>query len=325
MLLIPFYTYFAVFYLLNLTDLDCSFLYICEKHTEVLSILIPTYNCQCANLVEELLRQAAGLDVKAEIVVVDDASTDVAIVRENSRIANMPNCRLVRLDSNIGISKMRNRLLQEAKYQWLLCLDADVCPSDADFLKRYVAAIGKAKVVCGGLLYRQDNNLNINPLRYKYGITCEAQTLDERQANPYQSFKTSNYLIDKDLALKVAFDESFVGYGHEDTLFGKMLQQLNEPILHIQNPVYHDDSDTAEEFLAKTRRGIDNLRTHSADLEGYSRLLLTYNKLKRCRVVWLVVLTYKLFRRLIERNLQGANPSMKLFGFYKLGYLCNLK
>ena len=211
MLLIPFYTYFAVFYLLNLSDVDCSFLYICEKHTEVLSILIPTYNSLCANLVEELLHQAEGLDAKVEIVVVDDASTDAAIARENSRIADMPNCRFVRLDSNIGISKMRNRLLQEAKYQWLLCLDADVCPADADFLRRYVAVIGKAKVVCGGLLYRQDNGLNINPLRYKYGITCEAQTLDERQTNPYQSFKTSNYLIDKDLALKVAFDESFVG------------------------------------------------------------------------------------------------------------------
>ena len=142
MLLIPFYTYFAVFYLLNLPDADCSFLYICGKHTEVLSILIPTYNSQCANLVEELLHQAEGLDAKVEIVVVDDASTDAAIVRENSRIADMPNCRLVRLDSNIGISKMRNRLLQEAKYQWLLCLDADVYPADADFLKRYVAAIG---------------------------------------------------------------------------------------------------------------------------------------------------------------------------------------
>ena len=293
------------------------------KTGEMLSILIPTYNSFCFKLVDELAQQAATLNIEYEVVVVDDASTDAAIVQENSRIAELPHCRFVRLDSNIGISKMRNRLLQEAKYQWLLCLDADVSPADSDFLKRYVAAIGKSNVVCGGLLYRQDNGLNINPLRYKYGITCEAQALDERQANPYQSFKTSNYLIDKDLAQKVAFDESFVGYGHEDTLFGKMLQQLNEPILHIQNPVYHDDSDTAEEFLAKTRRGIDNLRTHSADLEGYSRLLLTYNKLKRCRVVWLVVLAYKLFRRPIERNLLGANPSMKLFGFYKLGYFCS--
>ena len=291
----------------------------------MLSILIPTYNCLCLKLVEELVRQAASLKTDYEIVVVDDASTDTAIVHENSQIATLPHCRFVRLDSNIGISRMRNRLLQEAKYQWLLCLDADVCPSDSDFLKRYSDAIGKANVVCGGLLYREGNGQNINPLRYRYGITCEAQTLDERQANPYQSFKTSNYLINKELAQQIAFDESFVGYGHEDTLFGKMLQQLGEPILHIQNPVYHDDTDTAAEFLAKTRRGIDNLRTHAADLQGYSRLLLTFNKLKRWRIVWLVSLGYKLFRRPIERNLLGNNPSMKLFGFYKLGYLCGLK
>ena len=291
----------------------------------MLSILIPTYNCLCLKLVEELTRQAASLKTDYEIVVVDDASTDADIVLENNQIATLPHCRFVRLDSNIGISRMRNRLLQEAKYQWLLCLDADVCPSDSDFLKRYADAIGKANVVCGGLLYRQDNGRNINPLRYRYGITCEAQTLDERQTNPYQSFKTSNYLINKELAQQIAFDESFVGYGHEDTLFGKMLQQLGEPILHIQNPVYHDDTDTAAEFLAKTRRGIDNLRTHATDLQGYSRLLLTYNKLKRWRIVWLVLLGYKLLRRPIERNLLGNNPSMKLFGFYKLGYLCGLK
>ena len=291
----------------------------------MLSILIPTYNCLCLKLVEELSRQAASLKTDYEIVVVDDASTDAAIVHENSQIALLPHCRFVRLDSNIGISRMRNRLLQEAKYQWLLCLDADVSPSDSDFLKRYADAIGKANVVCGGLLYREGNGQNINPLRYRYGITCEAQTLDERQASPYQSFKTSNYLINKELAQQIAFDESFVGYGHEDTLFGKMLQQLGEPILHIQNPVYHDDTDTAAEFLAKTRRGIDNLRTHAADLQGYSRLLLTYNNLKRCRIVWLVSLVYKLLRRPIERNLLGNNPSMKLFGFYKLGYLCGLK
>lgn len=289
----------------------------------MLSILIPTYNCACNQLVTELSQQAEALRIVYEIVVVDDASTDADIVQKNSQIATMPNCRFVRLNERIDIAKMRNRLLQEAKYQWILCLDADVFPTDADFLKHYADALGQARVVCGGLAYRSGNKQNVNPLRFKYGVTHEVLTLKQRQANPYQSFKTSNYLIDKNLAQKVAFDESFVGYGHEDTLFGKMLQQFNEPILHIQNPVYHDDSDTAEEFLAKTRRGIDNLRTHSADLDGYSRLLLTYSKLKRCRVVWLVVLAYKLFRRSIEHNLLSANPSMKLFGFYKLGYFCS--
>lgn len=289
----------------------------------MLSILIPTYNCACNQLVAELSQQAEALRIVYEIVVVDDASTDADIVHKNSQIATMPNCRFVRLNERIDIAKMRNRLMQEAKYQWILCLDADVFPTDADFLKRYADALGQARVVCGGLAYRSGNKQNVNPLRFKYGVTHEVLTLKQRQDYPYKSFKTSNYLIDSKLSRQICFDETFVDYGHEDTLFGEKLQLAVVPILHIKNPVYHDDTDTAEQFLEKTRRGIENLKAHADELRGYSQLLQTYSKLKRCRVVWLVVLAYKLFRRSIEHNLLSANPSMKLFGFYKLGYFCS--
>ena len=291
----------------------------------MLSILIPTYNCACNQLVAELSRQADALQIAYEIVVVDDASTDAAIMQKNSQIATMPNCRFVRLDERIDISKMRNRLLQEAKYQWILCLDSDVFPADAEFLKRYADAMGQARVVCGGLAYRNGNEQNVNPLRYKYGITHEVLTLKQREANPYQSFKTSNYLIDSKLARQIRFDETFVDYGHEDTLFGENLQLAGEPILHIQNPVYHNDTDTAEHFLAKTRRGIENLKAHADELRDYSQLLQTYSKLQKLHFTGIVAFKFRLLRRLLERNLLSNKPSMRLFGFYKLGYLCSLE
>lgn len=294
------------------------------KTGEMLSILIPTYNCACNQLVAELSRQADALRIVYEIVVVDDASTDAAIVQKNSQIATMPNCRFVRLDEKIDIAKMRNRLLQEAKYQWILCLDADVFPADADFLKRYADAMGQARVVCGGLAYRSGNEQNVNPLRYKYGVTHEVLTLKQRQACPYMSFKTSNYLIDSKLAQQIRFDETFVDYGHEDTLFGEKLQLAAEPILHIQNPVYHDDTDTAEQFLAKTRCGIENLKAHADELRGYSQLLQTYSKLRKLHLTGFVAFKFRLLRRMLERNLLGNRPSIRIFGFYKLGYLCNL-
>lgn len=290
----------------------------------MLSILIPTYNCACNQLVAELSRQADSLQIAYEIVVVDDASTDAAIVQENSQIANMPNCRFVQLDERIDIAKMRNRLLQEAKYQWILCLDADVFPADANFLKRYAEAMGQARVVCGGLAYRSGNEQNVNPLRYKYGVSHEVLTLQQRTASPYQSFKTSNYLIDSKLAQQIRFDETFVDYGHEDTLFGEKLQLAGESILHIQNPVYHDDTDTAEQFLAKTRRGIDNLKAHADELRGYSQLLQTYSKLQKLHLTGIVAFKFRLLRRLLERNLLSNKPLISLFGFYKLGYLCTL-
>ena len=295
------------------------------KITEVLSILIPTYNCACNQLVAELSRQADALQIAYEIVVVDDASTDATIVQKNSQIATMPNCRFVLLDERIDIAKMRNRLLQEAKYQWILSLDADVFPADANFLKRYADAMGQARVVCGGLAYRSGNEQNVNPLRYKYGITHEVLTLKQRETNPYQSFKTSNYLIDSRLAQQIRFDETFVDYGHEDTLFGEKLQLAGEPILHIQTPVYHDDTDTAEQFLTKTRRGIDNLKAHAGELRDYSRLFQTYSKLQKLHLTGFVAFKFRLLRSLLERNLLSNKPSMRLFGFYKLGYLCTLK
>jgi glycosyltransferase involved in cell wall biosynthesis len=272
-----------------------------------------------------LSRQADALQIAYEIVVVDDASTDATIVQKNSQIATMPNCRFVLLDERIDIAKMRNRLLQEAKYQWILSLDADVFPADANFLKRYVDAMGQVRVVCGGLAYRSGNEQNVNSLRYKYGITHEVLTLKQREARPYLSFKTSNYLIDSKLAQQIRFDETFVDYGHEDTLFGEKLQLAGEPILHIQNPVYHDDTDTAEQFLAKTRRGIENLKAHSDELRDYSQLLQTYSKLQKLHLTGFVAFKFRLLRSLLERNLLSNKPSMRLFGFYKLGYLCTLK
>lgn len=292
----------------------------------MLSILIPTYNCACNQLVTELSQQAEALRIVYEIVLVDDASTDADIVHKNSQIATMPNCRFVRLNERIvDIAKMRNRLLQEAKYQWILCLDADVFPTDADFLKRYTDAMGQARVVCGGLAYRSNNKQNVNPLRYKYGVTHEVLTLKQRQDYPYKSFKTSNYLIDSKLAHQICFDETFVDYGHEDTLFGEKLQLAAVPILHIENPVYHDDTDTAEQFLEKTRRGVENLKAHADELRGYSQLLQTYSKLQKLHLAGFVAFKFSLLRRMLERNLLGNKPSMWLFGFYKLGYLCTLK
>lgn len=290
----------------------------------MLSVLIPTFNCSCLRLVSELARQIDALGIESEIVVVDDASTDAGALSDNEKIASVNHCRYVRLDHRIDISHMRNRLLQEAKYRWLLCLDADVYPADSDFLKRYVDATNRARIVCGGLSYRTDGPTKISPLRYKYGITHEVEMLEQRLKTPYQSFKTSNYFIDKDLLTSIMFDESFIGYGHEDTLFGKRLQQANEQILHIQNPVYHDDNDTAEQFLAKTRKGIDNLLSHSAELEQYSHLLQLYNKIGKLRLVAFIAFLFNRFERRFEQNLLGKNPSMCVFGLYKLGYICQI-
>ena len=88
-------------------------------------------------------------DLCYEVVVADDCSTDEAVVRENEEILHLVHCRLVREPHNIGRAAIRNRLAQEARYRWLLYIDAHLFIPDG-FIRGYVHQIGKAQVVCGG-------------------------------------------------------------------------------------------------------------------------------------------------------------------------------
>ncbi len=57
-----------------------------------LSILIPTYNCRCVDLVRALNEQAQRLrNINYEIVVADDGSTDERIKTVNACIDVWPN------------------------------------------------------------------------------------------------------------------------------------------------------------------------------------------------------------------------------------------
>ena len=64
-----------------------------------LSILIPTYNNVCLELVRDLQAQASILssenDFEYEIIVADDGSTDKNTIEKNSEINGLDNCRYI--------------------------------------------------------------------------------------------------------------------------------------------------------------------------------------------------------------------------------------
>ena len=61
-----------------------------------LSILIPTYNNVCFELVKTLQAQAALLsDFEYEILVADDGSTDLSTITANRKINEIENCRYI--------------------------------------------------------------------------------------------------------------------------------------------------------------------------------------------------------------------------------------
>ena len=286
----------------------------------MISILIPTYNAVCLSLIEKMYKQAIALRIPFEILLADDASCE-NIRQQNRKIAEWQGCRYLQKEENQGPARIRNYLASEAQYPYLLFLDSDVMPVSDFFIAEYLKVARPGLVVCGGFVYPRKNIPANAILRYKYGMAVEEQSAEQRNREPYNRFISMNFMICRDAFLKVCFDESF-HLGYEDTLFGMQLEQAGVEILHIDNAVYHLVEENSEQFLMKIRRAVRNLDGHIDQMHSHVKLLRWYTIVKRLQMVPVVVFLFKHNEKRLVSNLTSQHPSLNLFAFYKLGYLC---
>ncbi|MBR5656954.1 MAG: glycosyltransferase family 2 protein [Prevotella sp.] len=289
-----------------------------------LSILIPTFNDTCLQLVRQLNEQATHIDGLAyEILVADDGSTDASVVETNQQINSLPHCRFIRREENVGRSTIRNILAKTAQYEWLLFVDSDMSVAREDFIKKYVETEGSN--LYGGYIVTGDERQLEGNLRFIYEKKAEgAHTFDRRQQNPYADFHTSNFLIDRTLYEQHPLDTRFRHYGYEDVLMGKELQQADIHITHIDNPLAFATFEDNPHFVEKTEEGLRTLAAFKDELEGYSRLLAFALKAKRTGINKIITFVYKRMSERWRNNLCGNHPSLSIFKWYKLGYLLQL-
>lgn len=290
-----------------------------------LSICIPIYNQNVTSLVNELRRQALRSSCVYEILLMDDGSS---LYREENRVlGDLENVRYIGLEHNVGRSAIRNKLADEAQYGYLLFMDCDVYPGDADFLERYIAMEG-SDVVVGGYHYGSSPISDKHILRWKYGREREERSAEVRNLRPNDSFSTFNFMIRKSLFGKVRFDEALKGYGHEDTLFGLELGECGVRVKHIDNPLTHLGYDPSELFLGKSRNSVHNLWIIYRKLDDVSsfvasvKLLRCFTKLDKVGLSGIIAILSPLFFVLAEKNLLGRHPSLLMFDIYKLFVLC---
>jgi glycosyltransferase involved in cell wall biosynthesis len=292
------------------------------KKTE-LSILIPNYNNVCVGLVSVLQQQAAALDIDYEILVADDASPDKDAIERNQAINTLPHCRYIVKEQNTGAADTRNFLGRNSRYRWLLFMDCDIVIPDGHFLERYVTD-GHEGVVNGGICIVDDNSLRHN-LRYLYEKSAEpTHTAERRQSNRYHEFRSTNFMIRRDVFLQNPFDERFTKSGYEDVLFGKHLKHSNAAILHIDNPVTMTEFETNPDYVLKTERNLRTLYQFRSDLRGYSRLLTLVSGIHISAILWLMRLWHHMFGATERRNLCGSRPYLLVFKLYRLGYYLSL-
>lgn len=287
---------------------------------QTLSILIPTYNDLCITLVDALRHQAEAEGIVYEILVGDDGSTDATVVAENKEIAQWQHCQYLIQPQNLGRAAIRNLLAREAQYDWLLFIDSDMTVVRPNFISKYISQ-SETDIIDGGVSIGGDADALKGNLRYRYEKASEREhTVEMRQQNPYRDFHTANFLIRRDLMLSHPFDERFRYYGYEDVLFGKQLRADHIAITHIDNPMGFCTFESNPDFVSKTEEGLRTLHQFRDELRGYSRLLTLIEGIHIPLILSLIRLSYRLFGRLIRRNLCGPHPSVRLFTFYKLGY-----
>ena len=181
-------------------------------------------------------------------------------------------------------------------------------------------------VIIGGIAIGGDPQRWHTNLRYRYEKRCEAaHQARQRSAKGYQEFRTTNFMVPREVILCYPFDEDFHHYGYEDVLFGKTLREAGISILHIDNPILLDDFEDNPTFVSKNEEALRTLFQFSEQLEGYSTLLAYHDRLKSLHLLPIVKFFYKIAGKAIKNNLQHNNPRIFLFNIYKLLYYSSLQ
>ena len=288
----------------------------------MISILIPVFNANCTQLVQQLQTQCELTGLVYEIIVADDASTNQEIKSNNNALADIKNVQYIVLTNNIGRSAIRNYLASVAKQSYLLFIDDDMAIIDDEFIKRYANIMESDEVIYGGLVYPtyyKETAL----LRETFGNEREVKSLAERLKSPTQNIATCNLVVKKSVFDAIKFDETIKQYGWEDNLFALQLAQKGVKIAHINNPLLHTGIESNEVYLAKTIIACKTLASlvlsdkYKLELQSI-KLYRAYQTLAKFNLVGLFCFSFKIIKKGIENHLSAKQPNLIYFDLWKL-------
>jgi hypothetical protein len=225
-----------------------------------ISVLTPFFRDDPCTLLTILDRQASELAGAVEIVALDDGSGDEALAGRVTAVieAMSAPAEFVRLLSNEGRARGRNRLAARARGGHLLYLDADMLPDSNSFLATYLH-LNEAKdppVVVGGISVRQAPPGRQYAL-HRRALRPDCLPAESRRAAPEKHVLTSNLLIRRDVFLAEPFDATFSSWGWEDVEWGMRISR-RWPIMHIDNTATHLGLESPQRLIAKYRESVAN-------------------------------------------------------------------
>ncbi len=265
-----------------------------DTTTPRLSILTPFFRHDPTPLIERLALQKRPV----ELVLLDDGSGDANLLADVVRAAEQlafP-VRIIVWGENGGRAAARNRLIIEARADYVLFLDADMIPDADDFIDRWLGLIGAERppAAFGGLSLKQTKTSPDTKLHHVIFTRSDCRSAEARARDAAQFTAASNLLIRRDVLEQTPFDHGFSGWGWEDVDWALRASRFGA-IRHIDNPATHAGLDTVETLLRKSREAGPNYarliakhpaptaRFASRRIASWLRLLPAQEKL---RVMW---------------------------------------
>lgn len=208
-----------------------------------------------------LLAALAPAPMGVEFVLLDDGSGDAALLaRAVAACARLGGpARIVVWTANRGRSQARNRLIADARGEYVLFLDADMMPDHPGFLRRWLQFIHERRphVAFGGLSLRHATRVPENALHFDLFSHSDCRSATTRARSPAQHVSTANLLVRRDLLTTLPFDSGFIGWGFEDTDWA-LRAAATAPIDHVDNTASHVGLDSTEVLLSKSEQAGSN-------------------------------------------------------------------
>lgn len=215
-----------------------------------LSVLTPFHRHDPAPLLARMAHAPPGV----EFILLDDGSGSApllaGVVESAMRLGG--GARLIVWPDNRGRAAARNRLIGEARGEYVLFLDADMLPDSPRFLRNWLGIIDTQRpyVAFGGLSLRHAARTKQTALHYNLFAHSDCRHPHQRERAPAQFTASANLLAHRDFLAANPFDDEFVGWGFEDVDWALRAAQ-HAPILHVDNPATHAGLDDVETLLRK--------------------------------------------------------------------------
>ena len=234
-----------------------------------LSIVTPVYKNNPSALLLSLrheLQDWAKPDLADEIefIIVDDGSKDETLTTQIiDTLKGYPICAtLYSFKENGGRSSARNHLIEKARGQYLLFLDSDMLPDDANFIAQWLnfAHNNAPDIAYGGYTIKQAPITKETALARALAGKSDCNGASERNQRGALAVATSNLLVRHDIMEKVPFDCGFSGWGWEDTDWALRAQEAQYNVTHVDITATHLGLDIDKVLLDKLKKAGPNFK-----------------------------------------------------------------